>query len=78
MTRTEDIRAALHAERQQQISDQQRRELRAAHGAERVREAIREENTGTEGDRIDVVVGRARDAQRIAAARLLGAERRAG
>lgn len=71
MTRTEEIRAALYAE-------QQRRELRAAHGAERVREAIREENTGDEGHRIDVVVGRARDAQKIAAARLLGAERLAG
>lgn len=47
----------------------QRIHSRALIGAERVRQAMRDENTGEQVDRIEVIVSRARDAERLAAAR---------
>lgn len=62
------------------VSEQRRRELRAAHGADRVREAMRNENSGPPDERIEVIASRARDAEAMSQARrdraALGALRR--
>jgi hypothetical protein len=42
---------------------------RGAYGVDRIREAMREENTGDPADRIEAIASRARDAEAIAAAR---------